>query len=38
LKSRRTNALNVRFLADHVCFTPNSRHWRTVIGTADPDH
>ena len=36
-KSCRTNALNVRFLADHACFTPNGRPWRRVIGTAAPD-
>jgi hypothetical protein len=37
LKSWRTNALNVRFLADHVRFTPNGRHWRRVIGTSAAD-
>ena len=28
LKPCRTNALNARFLGDHVYFTPNGRHWR----------
>jgi len=37
LKSCRTNALNVRFLADHVCLTPGGRHWRRVIGTSAAD-
>ena len=37
LKSCRTNALNVRFLADHVCFALGGRHWRRVIGTSAPD-
>ncbi len=37
LKSCRTNALNDRFLADHVCFTLGGRHWRRVIGTSASD-
>jgi len=39
LKSCRTNALNVRLSADHVCFTLGGRHWRRVIGAsaADPE-
>ncbi len=37
LERCRTNTLNVRFLADHVCFTPNGGHGRGVIGTFAPD-
>ncbi len=37
MKSRRTNAPNVRFSANHVCFTPNGRPWRRVIGTSASD-
>jgi len=34
---RRTNALNARFSADHVCFTADGRHRRRVIGISDDD-
>ena len=33
-KDWRTDARNVHFSADHACFTPNSRRWRSVIGTS----
>ncbi len=37
MNSRRANARNVHFLADHVCLAPNGGHWRGVIGTSAPD-
>jgi hypothetical protein len=32
-KFRHSNTRNVRFSANDVCLAPDSRPWRTVIGT-----
>ena len=37
LQSRRTNAPNVRFLADRVCLAPNGRHWASSTYALNPE-